>query len=319
MSGPQTPQQSSAMWPTVWISAVLAAGACTVDPVGCDGVSARRTSRRSSRRLLLSVAHQIESGPRGLYGPYDGRYPLVLIHAPLYYRLAALVGWPLLPRGLRSRDGRPGRGPAALGTRFPGDARGGLPPGTPGRHARQGRGVGRSARRRHTDLWRHPVRGPARHAGDRVPDDRHPAGARGTRGRRRSARRKLNAAAACFAVAVCIKQQYVVAPLVSLVLMSGARARGRLGLAAILRFVSIASASTLLYYGAEEWITGGPDVAVGLRRRPERGPGSPGGLVVRRQSSSGTHLEVRGPDSSAGGRRTGDGIGPAAGRRGGRS
>ena len=49
--------------------------------------------------LLLSVARQLESGPRGLYGPYGGRYPLVLIHAPLYYRLAALVGWPLYRRG----------------------------------------------------------------------------------------------------------------------------------------------------------------------------------------------------------------------------
>ena len=67
----------------------------------------------------------------------------------------------------------------------------------------------------------------------------------------------MNAAAACFAVAVCIKQQYLVAPLVSVALMAIARARGRLGIAAIVRFVSIASVPTLFYYGAEEWVTGG--------------------------------------------------------------
>ena len=29
---------------------------------------------------------------RGLYGPFDGHYPLVLIHAPLYYRVAGMTG-----------------------------------------------------------------------------------------------------------------------------------------------------------------------------------------------------------------------------------
>ena len=47
---------------------------------------------------------------------------------------------------------------------------------------------------------------PARHAGDRVPDHWHPADALGSRALR-SREAKLNAAAACFAFAVCIKQQ----------------------------------------------------------------------------------------------------------------
>jgi hypothetical protein len=43
--------------------------------------------------FVLSVARQLQEGPRVLYGPYQRGNHLVLIHAPLYYRLAASVGW----------------------------------------------------------------------------------------------------------------------------------------------------------------------------------------------------------------------------------
>jgi hypothetical protein len=49
--------------------------------------------------LLMSVARQLVAGPWGLYGPFGGENPLVLIHAPLYYRLAALVAWPIYRAG----------------------------------------------------------------------------------------------------------------------------------------------------------------------------------------------------------------------------
>ncbi len=52
--------------------------------------------------LVLSIASQIEKGPRTLYGPYTERNPLVLIHAPLYYRLAALLALPLASLGADS-------------------------------------------------------------------------------------------------------------------------------------------------------------------------------------------------------------------------
>ncbi len=57
---------------------------------------------------MLSVARQLVFGPSELYGPFGGSNPLVLIHAPLYYRAAAL-------RGLADGAGRPapGRGGAA--------------------------------------------------------------------------------------------------------------------------------------------------------------------------------------------------------------
>jgi hypothetical protein len=50
--------------------------------------------------LLLSVARQLVVGPWELYGPYGEQNPLVLIHAPLYYHLAALVALPLHRAGL---------------------------------------------------------------------------------------------------------------------------------------------------------------------------------------------------------------------------
>jgi hypothetical protein len=50
--------------------------------------------------LTLSVARQLVDGPGGLYGPFGGGNPLVLIHAPLYYRLAALTAWPMVRAGI---------------------------------------------------------------------------------------------------------------------------------------------------------------------------------------------------------------------------
>jgi hypothetical protein len=50
--------------------------------------------------LILSVARQVVVGPGGLYGPFGGGNPLVLIHAPLYYRLAAMAAWPMVRAGV---------------------------------------------------------------------------------------------------------------------------------------------------------------------------------------------------------------------------
>ena len=52
--------------------------------------------------LLLSVASQLERGPWKLYGPFGRQNPLVLIHAPLYYHLGALLTWPLARTGVDS-------------------------------------------------------------------------------------------------------------------------------------------------------------------------------------------------------------------------
>ncbi|MBX6312778.1 MAG: glycosyltransferase family 39 protein [Isosphaeraceae bacterium] len=43
--------------------------------------------------FVLPVARQVRDGFGVLYGPYSGANPLVMIHAPLYYRLAALSAY----------------------------------------------------------------------------------------------------------------------------------------------------------------------------------------------------------------------------------
>jgi hypothetical protein len=55
---------------------------------------------RLETTLVLSVSGQLDRGFASLYGPFSGSNPLVLIHAPLYYRLAALVAWALTVSGL---------------------------------------------------------------------------------------------------------------------------------------------------------------------------------------------------------------------------
>ena len=81
---------------------------------------------------MLSVARQLVVGPGELYGPFGGRNPLVLIHAPLYYRVAALAAWPMARGRAAPGHGGAGGGPVAVGPGFAGDAGGGLPPGSAG-------------------------------------------------------------------------------------------------------------------------------------------------------------------------------------------
>ena len=50
--------------------------------------------------LLLATARQLLDGPSTLYGPFSGTHPLVLIHAPLYYRVVGLAAWPLARMGM---------------------------------------------------------------------------------------------------------------------------------------------------------------------------------------------------------------------------
>src|SRR5207249_2982725 len=49
--------------------------------------------------LIAATARQLVDGPSTLYGPYSGSDPLVLIHAPLYYRLSGLLAWPIARLG----------------------------------------------------------------------------------------------------------------------------------------------------------------------------------------------------------------------------
>jgi hypothetical protein len=87
-------------WPSVGITSILTASACVflgfrlVLALGGEDVD------KYESPLMLSVARQLVNGPWDLYGPFGGSNPLVLIHAPLYYRAAALLAWPMARAGL---------------------------------------------------------------------------------------------------------------------------------------------------------------------------------------------------------------------------
>jgi hypothetical protein len=50
--------------------------------------------------LVLAAARPLVAGAQAIYGPYSSTNALVLIHAPLYYRLTELCAWPLSRIGL---------------------------------------------------------------------------------------------------------------------------------------------------------------------------------------------------------------------------
>jgi len=82
---------------------------------GWRGLKAWDTEAMESP-LMMSVARQLVVGPGELYGPFGAGNPLVLIHAPLYYRLAALTAWPLYRAGFELTEAAriAGRGLSAL-------------------------------------------------------------------------------------------------------------------------------------------------------------------------------------------------------------
>lgn len=91
-SEPRTP------W-AVPLTLALALTACA--SLGFRGVLAldRRDTNHLETPLALSIARQWTEGPSVLYGPFSAKRPLVLIHAPLYYRIAGALGWPLVRFG----------------------------------------------------------------------------------------------------------------------------------------------------------------------------------------------------------------------------
>ena len=104
-------------WPSVGITSILTASACiflgfrVVLALGGEDVD------KYESPLMLSVGRQLVTGPWELYGPFGGSNPLVLIHAPLYYRAAALVAWPMARAGLHPVEAarRAGRLISAMG------------------------------------------------------------------------------------------------------------------------------------------------------------------------------------------------------------
>jgi hypothetical protein len=104
---PSEPIHSVAVETSAWrrrvafcLTGVLAVAAViTLGYWGMRGLGAADTEALESP-LMMSVARELVSGPGVLYGPFGRDNPLVLIHAPLYYRLAALAAWPMYRAGI---------------------------------------------------------------------------------------------------------------------------------------------------------------------------------------------------------------------------
>ena len=80
-------------WAALATAALLYLGYHAAIAFGLDDTNHLETT------LAMVVARQLRDGPSTLYGPFSGTQPLALIHAPLYYRLAALGAWPLARAG----------------------------------------------------------------------------------------------------------------------------------------------------------------------------------------------------------------------------
>ena len=85
---------------SAWVTGTLLAAAAVAAVFGCSLVVRVQDTEPLESPLMLSVGRQLLRGPGELYGPFGRLNPLVIIHAPLYYRLAALVAWPLYRAGL---------------------------------------------------------------------------------------------------------------------------------------------------------------------------------------------------------------------------
>ena len=150
-------------WASAWVTAMVAvSAAATLGYWSFRGLDRRDTEAMESP-LILSVARQLTVSPRELYGPYGESNPLVLIHAPLYYRAAGLLAWPLARAGLHPVDAARIAGrlisalslAATMGAAYRLGRLGGLPP--------AGRAVVGAAGRRLAGPRRSALRRPARH------------------------------------------------------------------------------------------------------------------------------------------------------------
>ena len=238
-----------------WVTLCLVAGAGSFIAWVAMALS-REDIEATESPLVLVVVRQLEFGGRGLYGPFGGRNPLVLIHAPLYYRLAALAAWPLWRAGFDPVSAAliAGRILSALGFLSTIAAAHGL--------ARVGGLPGRAGHWAALLVAATPVHGglPLEVRPDILGIGLQTTGillVLSALNGSRVAVRRLAAAFACFGVALCVKQHFVMAPLISVVLLARAWARGRIAFVSLASSVLIAMTIVGLYYGTEERMTHG--------------------------------------------------------------
>jgi hypothetical protein len=239
-----------------WLTVVLGLAAAISVGFGILLLLSREDSEPLESPLLLAVARQLHVGPWELYGPYSAANLLVLIHAPFYYHLAALLAWPLARLGIESITAAlfVGRSISLLGFLA-----------TLAMAWRLAQLDGAPAR---TGVWAAlliagvPVVGSMPYAvrPDLLGIGLQTAGvlfvlAALGEDQRRGAR--LLAAFAAFALAFCTKQQFVVAAAISVGLLLSAWRRGRVPFKLIERGLLVALAIVVVVYGTEELMTGG--------------------------------------------------------------
>jgi hypothetical protein len=241
---------------SVWITAVLFSAAAVAIVFGISLAVSPIDSERLESVLMLPVARQLRHGPSELYGPFVRSNRLVLIHAPLYYHLAALLAWPLYRVGLNDVLAAlaAGRMLSFLGLVW-----------TLMAAYRLARLDGMSSR---TGWWvvfliaASPVVGVMPYAvrPDMLGVALQTTGALLVVSVLRCGRppgTNLAAAFAAMGLALCVKQHYVTVPAVSTCLLMSAWLRGRLSFNVVSRGLATAAAIVLMVYGTEELVTGG--------------------------------------------------------------
>ena len=252
-------------WFSAWVTTALVLGACTLVPWLFMALE-RDDVEASESPLVLAVARQLTHGPRELYGPFGGGNPLVLIHPPLYYRLAALGAWPLARAGFGLSSGTHRR-PDDLARRMGGDARRGVFPGSLSGCAADRRMVGRASGRGDAGLRRPAVEVRPDMLGVAIQTWGVVLLLGALQAERPSERARSCLPSPASALAGCVKQQLAVAPGVSTFLLASAcRARR-------VRFGTIAGALLFDAFGAfrvlrlREWDDARADRSCGIPRR----------------------------------------------------
>lgn len=100
MSDPPSVDQRASLWATRWLTAVLLVSAACAIGFGAVLALSQEDAEALESPLVMAAARQLFVSPRELYGPFGRENPWVLIHAPLYYRVTALAAWPLARAGI---------------------------------------------------------------------------------------------------------------------------------------------------------------------------------------------------------------------------
>ena len=256
MSVPSSKQRRAGAWASAWVMAVLAVSAAVAAGIGVLLALSLQDAEALESPLMLSVARQLSNSPWELYGPFGGRNPLVLIHAPLYYHLAALLAWPMARAGLDPVTAAlaAGRSLSMLGLAL-----------TLAAAWRLARLDGVPARAGWLAIFllaSAPVVGviPFAVRPDMLGVALQTIGVLLVLSVLRSERPRgttLSAAFASFGLAICVKQHFIVGPLVSTCLLLAAWRRGQVAFRSIVRGLLTGVTLVLVVYGTEELATEG--------------------------------------------------------------